>query len=97
MDTLEDLINSSVELAPYNFELFKEFNPNLTKEVYKFLRDNGTEWKIICGFEIKIKFSNHFLRGNNDLLLSNLKVYKNRYIREYYLNPINWNYGIDRR
>ncbi len=96
MDTLESLINSSLELTPDNFELFKGFNPNLTKEVYKFLRENGTEWKIICGFEIKIKYSNHFLKGNNDLLLSNLKVYKNRYNREYYLNPKNWNYGINR-
>ena len=97
MDTLESLINSSLELTPDNFEFFREFNPNLTKEVYEFLRGNGTEWKIICGFEVKIQFSNHSLEGNRDLMLANLKVFKNRYIPEYHLNPINWNNGNNRR
>ena len=97
MDTLESLINSSLELTPDNFEFFREFNPNLTKEVYEFLRGNGTEWKIICGFEVKIQFSNHSLEGNRDLMLANLKVFKNRYIPEYHLNPTNWNHGNNRR
>ena len=97
MKTIEEILNSGVELAPYNFELYHAFNPNLTKEVYEFLRGNGTEWKIICGFEVKIQFSNHYLEGDSGLMMSNLKVFKNRFISEYHLNPTNWNHGNNRR
>ncbi len=99
MTTIDKLINGcdNNRFAPYNFEMFHDFNPNLTKEVYGFLRENGTEWKIICGFAVKIKYSNHSLEGNSDLLLANLELYKNRYIPEYYLNPQNWNHGNSRR
>ncbi len=77
MTTIDKLINGcdNNRFAPYNFEMFHDFNPNLTKEVYGFLRENGTEWKIICGFAVKIKYSNHSLEGNSDLLLANLDLY----------------------
>ncbi|MEY2702988.1 MAG: hypothetical protein RLY43_1626 [Bacteroidota bacterium] len=97
MFTIEEIVENGITLAPYNFELFHAFNPNLTVEVYNFLRENGTEWKIICGLEVRIKFSSHFLESNRDLTLANLRVYRNRFVPDYYLNPENWNNGRDRR
>ncbi|MBF2710008.1 hypothetical protein [Flavobacterium soyangense] len=93
MFTIEEILEKGITLAPYNFELFHAFNPNLTVEVYNFLRGNGTEWKIICGFGVRLKYSMHSLESNRDLTLANLKVYRNRFIPDYYLNPENWNYG----
>lgn len=92
MTTIEGKIKAGIGPAPYNFELFRRFNPNLTKEVYNYLRGNKSEWKIICGHEVKISFSNHFLEAKSDLLIANKNVYKNRYSAEYYLNPENWSW-----
>ena len=97
MNTIEKMLENSYTLSPNNFELFHAFNPNLTLEVYNFLRGNGTEWKIICGFEVRIKHSSHFLEGNTDLLLNNLIVFRNRCVPDYYLNPHNWNHARNRR
>ena len=93
MNDIDKLLKTGCKLSPDYFELFHAFNPNLTREVYNYLRGNRSEWKIICGFEVKIKYSKHFLEGNRDLLLANLKVYNNRFIPEYFLNPENWNNG----
>lgn len=87
----EDItIEFGYKLNPYMYEEFKAFNPSLTKEVYNFLRGNGSEWKVICGFPVLIKYSNHKLAANHKLMMANLKVFENRYIPEYYLNPNNW-------
>jgi len=92
MITIEDKINDGVGLAPYNFELFHRFNPSLTKEVYNYLRGNKSEWKIICGHEVRVLYSNHFLEAISELVIPNKDVYKNRYSSEYYLNPENWSW-----
>lgn len=92
MITIEEKMNEGVGLAPYNFELFRRFNPSLTKEVYNYLRGNKSEWKIICGHEVMVLYSNHFLEAKSDLVIANKNVYKNRYSAEYYLNPENWSW-----
>lgn len=97
MFTIEEMMENGCTLAPYNFELFHAFNPSLTVEVYNFLRENGTEWKIICGLEVRIKYSPHFLERNRVLTFANLKIFVNRFIFDYYLNPENWNDGRTRR
>jgi hypothetical protein len=96
MKKIEDYLKTGVTLAPYNYELFRSINPRLTKGVYEFLRGNCSEWKIICGQRVKVKYSNYILEGNTELALANIKVYQNRYIPEYFLNPENWNYGNNR-
>lgn len=93
MVTIEEKMKQGVGLAQYNFELFHRINPRLTREIYNFLRGNKSEWKIICGHEVKVSFSNHVLESRTDLTLANVNVYHNRYSPEYYLNPENWNYG----
>ncbi len=97
MNTIEEILENGITLAPYNFESFHAFNPNLTVEAYNFLRENGTEWKIICGLEVRMKYSSYFLESNRDLTLANLRVYRNRFVPEYYLNPENWKDGRTRR
>lgn len=92
MITIEEKIKAGVGLAPYNFELFRRFNPSLTKEVYNYLRGNKSEWKIICGHEVRVLYSNHFLEAKSDLVIANKNVYTNRYSSEYYLNPENWSW-----
>jgi hypothetical protein len=96
MFTIEEMIENGYTLAPYNFELFHAFNTNLTVEVYNFLRENGMEWKIICGLEVRIKYSSHFLESNRELTFANLKIFAKRFVPDYYLNPENWNYGRNR-
>lgn len=86
-------IEFGYKLNPYMFEEFKAFNPSLTKEVYDFLRGNGSEWKIICGHPIQVKYTNHKLEGNQKLTLANVEVFLKRYLPKYYLNPKNWKHG----
>ena len=47
METIENLLNEGVGLAPYNYELYRRFNPRLTREIYNFLRGNKRNcyWK----------------------------------------------------
>jgi hypothetical protein len=93
MTTIEEKIKEGVGLAPYNFELFRRLNPCLTKEVYDYLRGNKSEWRIICGHKVSLKYSKNLLEGRTDLTLANINIYNNRYSPEYYLNPENWNHG----
>lgn len=74
---------------PYNYERYKAVNPHLTKRMYEYLRGNGSEWKILCGVEVKIKYENEVL---NEVWHRNLNgyykesvFYKYRYMPEYYL------------
>lgn len=76
-------------LQPYNYERYKAVNPKLTKRMYEYLRGNGSEWKILCGVEVKIKYENEILE---EVWHRNLKgsykesiFYKFRYIPSYYL------------
>lgn len=80
------------ELQPYNFERYLATNPNLTEAVYTHLRQNGAEWKILCGLSV----SNHW--GTEILkevwyLIPNYKeteFYKFRFEPEKYLALDTW-------
>lgn len=75
-------------LQPYNFERYKAVNPNLTEKMYRFLRGNGTEWKILCGEKVVMKYENEVLQPV--WYLKNDEIYKNRYNPDYYLNLTTW-------
>jgi len=77
-------------LNPYMYEDFKKVNPKLTKKMYDFLRGNKTEWKILCGVEVEMRYENEIMRGNWMLGIVNEHIYKHRYIPSYYLNKENW-------
>lgn len=49
-------------LQPYNFERYRKINRNLTEEVYKQLRINGSEWKILCGLSVSTHWGNEILK-----------------------------------
>ncbi len=42
----------------FDFEKLIKLNPGLTKPIFNFLKHNGGLWKVFCGKEVKIKFSN---------------------------------------
>jgi hypothetical protein len=88
-----DILEYKHELNPYRFEDFRQINPKLTKKVYEFLRGNCTEWKIICGIEVKLKYDTEVLESNWILNIINKNIYENRFNSEYYMNTENWNYG----
>ena len=82
-------------LNPYMYDDFKAFNPKLTKRMYDFLRGNSSEWKILCGIGVSIKYENEVLEPVWMLQFINKGIYENRYIPEYYLNKENWKYAND--
>lgn len=82
-------------LNPYMYEDFKAFNPKLTRKMYEFLRGNDSEWKIICGIGVKIKYDTEVLASNWILNVINKNIYENRYNPTYYLNTANWNHVKD--
>lgn len=84
------------KLNPYMFDAFKGFNPKLTKKMYKYLRGNRTEWKILCGIEVKIKYEPDLLEPIWSLRFINNEIYENRFDPSYYLDTNNWNYGSER-
>jgi hypothetical protein len=45
----------------FDFEKLKELNPGLTKPIFDFLSHNGGLWKVFCGKEVKIKYSNEYM------------------------------------
>ena len=44
---------------PYSHYI--EINPELTEKMYKYLKGNGTLWKVGCGKEVKIKYDTEHL------------------------------------
>ena len=52
---LDEFRNKGKE-RPY--EYYKAINPELTKVMYDYLRGNGSLWKVKCGKEVHIKWSN---------------------------------------
>jgi hypothetical protein len=76
-----------------SFEDFKAFNPALTEKMYEHLKDNQTEWKILCGFRANIQFAPEALKRNWALQFINKDIYINRYDQSFYLNRENWKYG----
>jgi hypothetical protein len=81
-------------LQPYDYEKYNAVNPNLTKDMYHFLRGNGSEWKILCGLKVIRKWSNDVLEPvwylNGGELYKDGEIYKNRYNPEYYLGLDIW-------
>ena len=80
-------------LQPYNFERYKKANPNLTEEVYKQLRLNGSEWKILCGLSVFTHWGNEVLKERWELKCDELykesDFYKFRYVPQRYLE-LSW-------
>ncbi|MEN2490225.1 hypothetical protein AAYQ05_20650 [Flavobacterium sp. B11] len=76
-------------LQPYNYERYKKVNPNLTESVYKQLRRNGSEWKILCGLEVSTHWGQVVLEERWELKCGELykenDFYKFRYVPEKYL------------
>jgi hypothetical protein len=81
-------------LQPYNFERYKKINPNLTESVYKQLRINGSEWKILCGLSIFTHWGNEILKEvwylKGDEHYKDSDFYKWRYCPEIYLALDSW-------
>jgi hypothetical protein len=77
-------------LQQYDYERYLAVNPNLTREMYQFLRGNKTEWKILCGFEVKMNWSDEVLEPIVRLQIDNQNIYDNRYNTEYYLALNTW-------
>lgn len=96
---IEELENSlgltyNKNLQPYDYERYRRFNPKLSEDMYKFLRINKAEWKILCGVRVTIKWSNDIL---DEVWYLNLNgkykenyIYKNRYYPEKYLALTTW-------
>ena len=76
-------------LQPYNYERYKKINPNLTESVYKQLRINGSEWKILCGLSVYTHWGNEVLKETWFLkcgeLYKETDFFKFRYVSEKYL------------
>ncbi len=69
--------NLKNELEPYNYNQYKEINPKLSLRMYKHLRENGTLWKVICGFRNEISYPTEVLE--RDMSKFNNTNYRNRY------------------
>lgn len=95
MINLEELLGFQKQgLQPYNYERYKAVNPKLTKEVYEYLRGNGSEWKILCGLSITTHWGNEilkevwYLKGGESY--KETDFYKFRYRPEIYLALDSW-------
>ncbi|HRE76241.1 MAG TPA: hypothetical protein PLL09_00305 [Flavobacterium sp.] len=81
-------------LQPYNFERYKAVNPHLTEEVYKFIRQNSSEWKILCGLSVHSPWGVEilpevwWLKGGEKY--KETDFYKYRFVQEHYLNLTSW-------
>ena len=87
------LLNGTYHLNPYMYDDFREINPKLTRKMYDFLRRNKSEWKILCGLEVRMKYDKEFLEGNWLLNAINREIFEMRFVPEYYLDKKNWNNG----
>ena len=45
----------------FDFEKLKNLNPGLTEPIFRFLSHNGGLWKVFCGKEVKMKWSNEYM------------------------------------
>jgi len=88
-------LNYENRLEPYNYERYKSFNPQLSEAMYRFLRDNNCEWKILCGLRVTMAWSNDaleplwYLNTKNTPYTENF-AYVNRYSPEKYLALTTW-------
>lgn len=88
LEKLEKVLGLEYTMQPYDYERYKAVNPNLTEKMYRFLRGNGEEWKILCGEEVVMKYENEVLE--HAWYLKNDEIYKNRYNSDYYLALTTW-------
>lgn len=91
MNNLRKSMGLNNMFRPYEYEKFKAVNPLLSKKMYQYLRENGTEWKILIGFPVKIKWSNEVLKPLWFFDEKNYKndiIYKNRYNSDFISNCI---------
>lgn len=76
-------------LQPYNFERYRNINPNLTEDVYRQLRINGNEWKILCGLSVRTHWGDEILKEiwelKCDELYKHSDFFRFRYVPEKYL------------
>ena len=83
-----------VELQPYDFKRYNEINPYLTEDVYKHLRQNRAEWKILCGLAVYTHWGSEilkevwWLKGGDSY--KETDFYKYRFVPEYYLDLTSW-------
>jgi hypothetical protein len=81
-------------LQPYNYERYYAINPNLTEDVYKHLRQNRAEWKILCGLGVFSPWGSEmlkevwWLKGGDKY--KETDFYKYRFVPEHYLNLTTW-------
>ena len=83
-----------LNLQRYNFERYSRYNNNLTESTYQYLRQNGAEWKILCGLGVtthwgsKILEEVWWLKRNNGYMSTDF--YKFRFTPEKYLELSSW-------
>jgi hypothetical protein len=93
---INNVLGYEHQLNPNMYEAFRAFNPKLTKKMYQYLRGNSSEWKILCGIGVKIKYDTETLDPIWSLRYINGDIYEHRYVPSYYLDTNNWNYGSER-
>lgn len=83
-----------IELQAYDYNRYKSFNPNLTESVYQHLRQNGAEWKILCGLSVYTHWGCEILKEvwwlKNNSGYMNTEFYKSRFTPENYLQLDIW-------
>jgi hypothetical protein len=88
-------LNYENRLQPYDYERYRLFNPKLSENMYRFLRDNNCEWKILCGLRVTMDWSNDVLEPiahlKSDIVsYTEYFEYKNRFSPENYLSQDYW-------
>lgn len=86
LEKFNEEMGFNFKLQPYNYEKYKSVNPNLTENMYSYLRENGTEWKILCGCQVRIKWEIDMLKRNFSLMTKNRNVFLQRFSSENYLD-----------
>jgi hypothetical protein len=81
-------------LQPYDFERYNKYNPKLTEPVYQHLRQNGSEWKILCGLSVTTHWGSVLLAEEWHLkwgeCYKETDFYKWRYEWQNYISLDTW-------
>ena len=59
----DEQVSARLEYEPYDYEKYLAINPTLTKRMYNFLYDNRTLWKVLCGKEVRLQWTNDVLKA----------------------------------
>lgn len=85
----DELGIGNIPLQPYDYDRYKNYNPNLTEEIYQHLRNNRAEWKILCGLLVTTHWGQEILKENwwlkFDEKYKESDFYKYRFAPEIYL------------